>query len=392
MKRLITMICLVAALAGRAAAQGAVYGDIALAGSVSLTNLYGQPAAVWAAQRQGGAWTNDGAHVWYRLAATNRHGRSGWVYSTNDVVLNVATGRQSATVSWTNALGGVSGYLLQRRETTNSVADPAAATNAALWTRWQALSPRVGAVLDLSWTNWSTNAWADLPGWDHARTYPWATPADIATGTVSHAATAGTAASAGTAATADRLNDTVGTNSWAVLANGTQQVYVVSYSQVVCTDTTVVRVASAIVDMEEPPDYSAAVGDIWAWNPAGYYERQNWKLLAGWRVRDEHGDASNNIGASPTNIVYYHDTFWELSFEFPLATNSVPVTNIYPLARSADLAAHNADGSAHADIRAAIDAIPLPPTNAVAGWFVWDSGSNVFWRVSATNLRFYVWP
>lgn len=43
------------------------------------------------------------------------------------------------------------------------------------------------------------------------------------------------------------------------------------------------------------------------------------------------------------------------------------------------------------DIRAAIDAIPLPPTNTVAGWLVWDSGSNCYWQVTATNLRFYVW-
>lgn len=39
----------------------------------------------------------------------------------------------------------------------------------------------------------------------------------------------------------------------------------------------------------------------------------------------------------------------------------------------------------------AIAAIPIPPTNAIVGWLVWDSGSNRYWRVSATNLRFYVW-
>jgi len=52
---------------------------------------------------------------------------------------------------------------------------------------------------------------------------------------------------------------------------------------------------------------------------------------------------------------------------------------------------HADDENAHPHIREAIDAIPLPPTNAVAGWLVWDTGSNVYWRVSATNLRFYVW-
>lgn len=53
--------------------------------------------------------------------------------------------------------------------------------------------------------------------------------------------------------------------------------------------------------------------------------------------------------------------------------------------------AHTNSPAAHPDIRAAIDAIPLPPTNAVAGWLVWDSGSNCYWQVTATNLRFYVW-
>jgi hypothetical protein len=78
------------------------------------------------------------------------------------------------------------------------------------------------------------------------------------------------------------------------------------------------------------------------------------------------------------------------------------VTNSYALATLGDLAplptfadlnaSNNADRAyADADIRAAIDAIPLPPTNAVAGWLVWDSGSNCYWQVTATNLRFYVW-
>lgn len=52
---------------------------------------------------------------------------------------------------------------------------------------------------------------------------------------------------------------------------------------------------------------------------------------------------------------------------------------------------HITDPAAHPDIRQAIDAIPLPPTNVVSGWLVWDAGSNCYWRVSATNLRFYIW-
>ena len=52
------------------------------------------------------------------------------------------------------------------------------------------------------------------------------------------------------------------------------------------------------------------------------------------------------------------------------------------------LKSHPTDPAAHPDIRAALDLIP---TNTSNGWLVWDSGSNCFWRVVATNLRFYVW-
>ena len=78
----------------------------------------------------------------------------------------------------------------------------------------------------------------------------------------------------------------------------------------------------------------------------------------------------------------------------PHATGWGDTWNGRPVVRAAsmaDIASHNADGTAHPDIRQAIDAIPIPPTNAIAGWLVWDSGSNVYWRVTATNLRFYVW-
>jgi hypothetical protein len=79
----------------------------------------------------------------------------------------------------------------------------------------------------------------------------------------------------------------------------------------------------------------------------------------------------------------------------PSATNGWTVASHDALATldtlNGSIAAHNTNGLAHADIRDQIDAIPLPPTNDVAGWLVWDSGSNCYWQVTATNLRFYVW-
>jgi len=76
----------------------------------------------------------------------------------------------------------------------------------------------------------------------------------------------------------------------------------------------------------------------------------------------------------------------------PHATGWGDTWNGRPVVRAAsvpDIASHNTNTASHADIRAQIAAIP---TNMISGWFVWDSGSNVFWKVSATNLRFYVWP
>lgn len=45
-------------------------------------------------------------------------------------------------------------------------------------------------------------------------------------------------------------------------------------------------------------------------------------------------------------------------------------------------------GASNAPLLARLD---RTPTNAVAGMLIWDSGSNRYWRVACTNLRFYVW-
>ncbi len=42
------------------------------------------------------------------------------------------------------------------------------------------------------------------------------------------------------------------------------------------------------------------------------------------------------------------------------------------------------------EAEAAIAAIPLPPTNAVSGWLLYDSGSNVWLQVSVSNFSFTV--
>lgn len=199
MKQLILAIAIAACVANLRA-QGILPGDVTFAGNVYVTNVAPAPTSMSAAIASGGAWTNDGEYVWYRLAATNRHGQSAWVYTTNSVIVNVATGRQSATVTWTGGIPGASGYVLSRRTTTNSVADPAAVTNDASWPLWRGVAPYVASLTDVSSTNWQTNAWASLAAWNRTLVYPWATTADIdarvASGHVAYAAIAGTASNA----------------------------------------------------------------------------------------------------------------------------------------------------------------------------------------------------
>ena len=508
MKIHLTVVCMVLFLAARAAAQGVIHGDVAFAGSVYTTNAYGQPAGLWAAVRQGGAWTNDGAYVWYRLAATNRQGRSEWVYSTNDVVLNVSTWRQSSSVSWTNALGGVSGFVLQRRETTNTVADPSSATSDALWTRWQSLSPRVGTAIDLSWTNWSTNAWSDLPSWSGARLYPWSRvesaesadyvtgpqsnmlgtalqPSWAATGTVAHAVTVtgpqsnALAAAIAVASTnlqsaldaeaaARASGDLVAMTNWQArvnaLTNGaalgatalqpaaTNGWTVGSHAGLLTpqatntlaaaaahagTEHSVTEVGGFQAGQSARATYGGAVGS-WAYTTeggaAGIWAASVDGGAVGSGANATHGGAVGygafaadggavgawtysgdggavGVGAKTSDgfaggkdayATSDGDFYGDLIDAIQLGTggNSTPRTlQIYthrllnadgtiPIER---MSLHDGDGTAHPDIREAIDAIPLPPTNAVVGWLVWDEGSNVYWRVTATNLRFYVW-
>lgn len=66
--------------------------------------------------------------------------------------------------------------------------------------------------------------------------------------------------------------------------------------------------------------------------------------------------------------------------------------NPQSLATLESVASHNTAPDSHQDIRQMIADLPRPPTNAAAGWYVWDSGSNCYWRVVSTNLQFYVYP
>ena len=43
-----------------------------------------------------------------------------------------------------------------------------------------------------------------------------------------------------------------------------------------------------------------------------------------------------------------------------------------------------------AEAEAAINAIPLPPTNSVVGWLIYDTGSNMWLNVSSSNFSFTV--
>ena len=71
------------------------------------------------------------------------------------------------------------------------------------------------------------------------------------------------------------------------------------------------------------------------------------------------------------------------------------VTNIASAAAGSTNAAHLAATNPHpqyatpSGVSNIVSAYSIP-TNVVLGWRVWDSGSNRFWTVVATNLRFYV--
>lgn len=87
-----------------------------------------------------------------------------------------------------------------------------------------------------------------------------------------------------------------------------------------------------------------------------------------------------SINGSGTATVYEHFTF----------TTSI----VDAVAFKSDLTTFTSKSyvdAADTSNRLAIAAIPLPPTNAVSGWMLYDAGSNVWLQVSVSNLSFTVW-
>jgi len=209
-------------------------------------------------------------------------------------------------------------------------------------------------------------------------------PAWASTGTVAHATDAGRLAVAGDA------------DCWQTVEHGTATVWRVEEIGVVTT-----LVVTAIIDNSPESRPPPGLGQVFIYyytdtELGTEYYTNSWGSVLLTYADDyaialpEEGQAWTDTSISGT---MGFGSFDEIASEFyvAFAYRSILSTNSYPLALHEELAAHNTDGSAHPDIREAIDAIPLPPTNTVAGWLVWDTGSNCYWQVTATNLRFYVW-
>ena len=184
-----------------------------------------------------------------------------------------------------------------------------------------------------------------------------------ATGSV---ANAGTAATAGYATSAARL---AGSDSWQTVEHGTATLWRVS------DDTTRVYIVSASADFN-----GLAVGSVLTW----VGESDAW-IYGTYLVYDSGGTHVYILKEDNEAIIWGTIGSGTLPLEFvhnhPLALGScvidyVPVTNTYPLAINDDLAAHNTDGSAHADIREAALAAPE-----------WIGVTNLSASVTVTNVN-----
>ena len=182
-----------------------------------------------------------------------------------------------------------------------------------------------------------------------------------------------------------------GPDTWLETANGTTTQYTVSIVAVVTPDTQSVVVVVAEIGAANYEEIVPQPGDIWPWVADRYSGAGGWNLRGGppWRVYDELGQGSDTTQETPVAGAFDHIDY-SISFEWGGAiTNQVTITNTAPLITQPTfiILADQVESNT-----AAIAAIPLPPTNIINGWLVWDSGSNRFWTVTATNLRFYVWP
>lgn len=145
-----------------------------------------------------------------------------------------------------------------------------------------------------------------------------------------------------------------GTNSWVVVEHGTQYVYQVVHTPTPANDETRIRVSYA----DNGGEYTEFpnIGDIWTLTAGSYESGGAWSMdpvadPAGWFVTPEAGNSSS---VDETPIGYFYGDDWMLVFEYALVTNDVVTTNIFASATETQLAAHDVDTGAHADIRGQI--------------------------------------
>jgi hypothetical protein len=137
-------------------------------------------------------------------------------------------------------------------------------------------------------------------------------------------------------------------------------------------------------------------GDFPAPSPRWFVVRDDIKASPG----DEDVWIADDDTSALPQILRHYDSMITLDEDtIVLDYERTSITNTYSIATVAGTAlmitAHATDPAAHPDRPnyAAVTNIVgnMMSTNHIGGWRVWDSGSNRFWTVNATDLRFFVW-
>ena len=237
----------------------------------------------------------------------------------------------------------------------------------------------------------------DSPGWSPTAAppapYQWVTPADLQAvsnalaGALQDASGAWyTAATNVTAAAALRVISPT-TNAWiSVDTDGTGRV--TRISQQLTTDRaagTSISIVSSSGDYDGPSPGTLFMRDGDFYAGAEVWTNGNWTISVmdkSGGVFDlwlsgsiEYGGGWQIVGQPtlPATLVGYNGRLGDVTLSWSHTTNIVD-----RIATSADL-------------RQSIAAIPRVPTNAVQGWLLYDAGSNMWLRVTVSNLAFTVW-
>ena len=131
-------------------------------------------------------------------------------------------------------------------------------------------------------------------------------------------------------------------------------------------------------------------------SPRWFVVRDDIKAFPGgedvWIADDDASTLPQILRHYDSMITLDEDTI-VLDYERTLITNTYSIATVAGTALM--ITAHATDPAAHPDRPnyAAVTNIVgnMMSTNHIGGWRVWDSGSNRFWTVNATDLRFFVW-